>query len=169
MKAFVWGIGLLSAVVLTGTASVAAQGADEIASTAGLAMSQELTLPRSLQKCTTQSPVEPGLQSPGCHPKYLGVIFLHIFLPFNMETLIRADDFLLQARAGYGCELEKQVRRIRTHCRAATEETIREIAIALDDQKFFCTGVGVGFQSVMGLSDMRKALIAQLEQDQRCR
>ncbi len=157
MKFFGWGVGLLLAVISASAVTEVARGQEPVVSHG------------FLHGCTTQSPVDPGLQSPGCHPKYLGVIFLHILLPFNMETLIRADDFLLQARAGYGCELEKQVRRIRMHCRAATEETIREIAIAMDDQKFFCTGVGQGFQSVMGLSDMRKALIAQLEQDQRCR
>ena len=151
-----WGFGLLL-ISATADATVSASVA---------AGDQDLTF---LNRCTTQSPADPGMRSPGCHAKYLGVIFLHILMPFDMNTIIRADDFLLQARAGYGCELEKQVRRIQRHCKTASDEVIRDAAVAMDDGRVFCHDVGAGFQSVMGLSDLRKALIHQLEQDQRCR
>ena len=88
------------------------------------------------------NPPTPAINEyPGCHAIYVGVIASFMIDPigalFKLKKISRADDLIIQAHAGYGCELSKFQNDLkRKH--HINLESLSQIIVEMDENRDFC-------------------------------
>ena len=121
------------------------------------------------------NPSAPAINEyPGCHSVYVGVIASYMIDPigamFKLNKISRADDLIIQAHAGFGCELTKFQKDLKRKHNISLEN-LSQLIIEMDENKDFCIYKkdehGSVYIDADSLKTLEKKVLNKIKEDER--